>query len=78
MSDNTVGNAVKLAGELVITPGASLLLDGNIKQGIGHALAGLAAGVVLGPVGVVLVAANSLSLSVSEDKRPLHKHFVSS
>jgi len=63
--DNTIGNAVKLIGELAVLPGTSQLLDGNITSGAVHAALGLAAGALLGIPGVILVAANSYSQSVS-------------
>ena len=65
----TVGNAVKLVGE-VILPGASNLVDGNIKVGLGHTVVGLAAAAFLGPLALLLVKANSYSYSVSEKSLP--------
>jgi hypothetical protein len=77
MSDNTASNAIKLVSEGLITPGASLLLDGDIRRGGAHVLVGLAARALLGPVGWVLVAANSFSRSttgrsLSEQFTPRH------
>ena len=69
MSDKTVTNAVKLASE-IITPGGSLLLDGDIRRGGAHVLLGLAARALLGPVGWVLVAANSFSQSTTGKSLP--------
>lgn len=64
-----VGRAVKIAGE-TITPGASLILDGNLRLGILHVIgAGLLTGLV-GPIGSVLLAANSYSKSVSGKSLP--------
>jgi hypothetical protein len=57
-------NGIKIVGEAVI-PGASLLLDGRLGNGVAHALVGWGARIVLGPVGVVLVAADSYSKSVT-------------
>jgi uncharacterized protein DUF6072 len=57
-------NGVKIVGEALI-PGASLLMDGRLGNGAAHALVGLGARALLGPVGVVLVAADSYSKSVS-------------
>lgn len=65
MSDATVNNAVKLAGEGLIAPGTSLLLDGDIKGGAVHLVVGLAAKALLGPIGWVLVAADSFSRSTT-------------
>ena len=55
----------KLLGEVVLTPGTSLLLDGDIKGGMGHVVAGLLARVVFGVPGMLLVAANSYSTSLT-------------
>jgi len=63
-SSSTTQNAVKLVGEAVI-PGASLLMDGKILQGGAHLLAGAAAKVFLGPIGVALVIANSYAKSTT-------------
>jgi hypothetical protein len=65
MNDTIVNNAVKLAGEGLIAPGTSLLLDGDIKAGAGHVVAGLAAKALLGPVGWLLVAASSFAKSTT-------------
>ncbi len=67
----TVGNVIKLGGELLM-PGASGLVDGNIKAGVGHALLGVAGSALLGPLGSLLVKANSYSYSVSD--KHLHQH----
>lgn len=56
-------DGVKLTGELLLSPGVSLFLDGRIKPGVAHAGAGLLAKVALGPPGLLLVAANSYSVS---------------
>ena len=66
-----VGNTIKLVGELLL-PGASGLIDGNIKAGLGHTLLGVAGFALVGPVGLVLVKANSYAYSVSE--KHLHQH----
>ena len=68
-----VGNVMKLAGEYLL-PGASGLVDGNIKAGAGHTLLGLAGNALLGPAGLLLVKANSYSYSVSE--KHLHQHIM--
>jgi len=59
------GNTLKLVGE-VILPGASNLVDGDIKTGTAHLLLGVAARFLLGSLGLLLVQANSFSYSVSE------------
>ncbi len=68
-----VHRGVKLAGEALVAPGTSLLLDGQVLTGGAHLLGGLVAASVLGPVGWLLVAANSYSKSVTGDH--LHKQF---
>lgn len=68
-----IENAVKLAGELLM-PGASLLIDGKILQGGAHAVVGTLARVALGPVGLLLVAANSYA--TSSTGKSLLKQFV--
>jgi hypothetical protein len=77
MSNSTASNAIKLASEGLLTPGASLLLDGDIRRGGAHVLVGLAARALLGPVGWLLVAANSFSrsttgLGLTEQFAPRH------
>jgi len=58
-------NGVKLVGEAVLTPGASLILDGRLVEGALHAVVGLAAKALLGPIGLFLTAANSYSMSTT-------------
>ena len=60
-----ITNSVKLVGETLL-PGASLLMDGDIKKGAAHTIVGLVARSLLGPVGWGLVAANSFAKSVSD------------
>ena len=67
-------NGVKAASEALILPGSSLIMDGEVKQGLLHALGGVAARAVVGPIGWLYVAANSFSNSVSE--KHLHEHFI--
>jgi len=66
---NVLANGVKLLGEVTVTPGAGLLLDGKIGYGLLHAGLAVAATVTLGPVGAViargLLAVNSYSNSVN-------------
>lgn len=62
---DAVVNGVKLVGEGLVVPGSSLLLDGDVTRGIGHALAGVVAQALIGPLGWFLVAANSYATSVS-------------
>ena len=49
-----------------VAPGSSLILDGKVVAGGAHLLGGLVAKAVLGPIGVLLVAANSYSKSVTD------------
>lgn len=63
-SGDTLQNGLKILGETVC-PGASLLLDGKIKSGVLHAGGGFLAKLALGVPGLVLVAANSYSQSVT-------------
>ena len=67
MSDGIqqISNGVRLFGETLL-PGTSLLMDGRIKEGALHTVAGLAARSLLGPIGWGLVAANSYVKSVSD------------
>lgn len=62
---NTFTNGVKLVGETIL-PGASLLLDGKFVNGAAHAAAGIGARLALGPLGVVLICADSFSKSVTD------------
>jgi len=59
-----VARGLKLAGETV-APGASLILDGNVVAGAAHLIGGMIARAALGPIGLLLVAANSYSTSVT-------------
>lgn len=58
-------NGVKVLGEAALVPGASLLLDGKIKSGALHVGGGILAKLVFGLPGVLVVAANSYSKSVT-------------
>ncbi len=60
-----VSRGVKIAGEAFVVPGSSLILDGNLVAGGLHMAGGIAARVLLGPVGWFAVAANSYSKSVT-------------
>ena len=59
-----LARGLKLVGETV-APGASLLLDGEVASGVAHLVVGTLARLAFGPVGVLLVAADSYSKSVS-------------
>ncbi len=75
MEDTTGTRAIKLVGECFV-PGASLALDGNLKDGALHLAGGIVGRVVLGPLGWIYAAANSYSNSVTG--RHLHEHFTAS
>lgn len=68
-------NGIKLAGEALVAPGASLILDGNVVLGGAHFVGGLLAKSLLGPMGLFLVAANSYSKSVTGQHLTEHLKF---
>jgi hypothetical protein len=61
----TITNGVKLVGEAIL-PGTSLLMDGKFAEGAGHVVVGVGARIVLGPIGALVVAADSFSKSVAD------------
>lgn len=65
MNSSTIDNGVKLLGEVAV-PGGSLYLDGKIASGALHTIAGLALAPLVGPLGVLLVRANSYTTSVTD------------
>lgn len=74
MPEATINNAVKLASEGLVAPGASLLLDGDFKGGGAHLIVGLVAKALLGPIGWLLVAADSFSKSTTG--KNVYAHFT--
>jgi hypothetical protein len=56
----TVKTGLQFASEAVI-PGGSHLVNGDLKQAGIHAVAGIVAGALFGPIGVLVVAANSFA-----------------
>ena len=64
-----VRKAVKIAGELCITPGASLLVEGDVKKGAIHAGVGLVGCLILGFPAVVVVGASSFLKSLDAGAR---------
>jgi hypothetical protein len=60
-----LARSLKIAGELLVAPGSSLILDGKIASGGAHVLGGLFAGMIVGPLGWGLVAANSYAQSIT-------------
>src|SRR2546429_4087410 len=71
-------NAVKLVGDVVVLPGSSLLVQGRVLPGSAHAILGLLAsrflGTVAGPLGWILLAANSYAKASSG--LYLHDHVI--
>jgi hypothetical protein len=65
----SISKAIKIAGELCITPGASLLAEGDVKSGAIHAGVGLVAGLILGFPAIVLVGASSYLRSLHSTDR---------
>jgi len=64
MASNVVENGVKLVGETLL-PGTSLMIDGEIKSGLGHAALGILATAAFGPLAWIAVAADSYARSVT-------------
>ncbi|WP_277948887.1 DUF6072 family protein [Magnetospirillum sp. 15-1] len=58
-------NGAKLVGESVL-PGVSLLMEGKLVNGAVHTVLGLGAKALLGPAGLIIVAADSFSKSVTD------------
>ena len=73
MTDTTGTRAIKLVGECFL-PGASLALDGNLKDGALHLAGGIVGRMVFGPLGWIYAAANSYSNSVTG--KHFHEHFL--
>ena len=64
VKDETLGKAVKVTLDIGV-PGFSRYMDREYQEGALHTLLGLAAGIAMGPLGVWLVAANSISRSTT-------------
>lgn len=64
VSDATVARVTKSILDIGI-PGFSCYMDRDLKGGAIHTLAGLGASMVIGPMGMFLAAANSISRSSS-------------
>ncbi len=60
-----VSRGIKIAGEALVAPGSSLILDGDIVRGGIHLVGGLLAKAAIGPLGWFLIAANSYTKSVT-------------
>jgi hypothetical protein len=65
--NTAIENGLKMLGEYVL-PGGSLMLEGRVGAGLLHTAVGLASlallGPVAGPIGRLLVSANSYSSAV--------------
>ena len=48
-----------------IIPGGSHLVNGDLREGAVHFILGIAAGMALGPLGVLAIKANSLAKSTT-------------
>lgn len=60
-----VVNGAKFVADFTVLPGSSLLVDGKILEGGAHTIVGFVATRAIGPIGWILVAANSYSKSTS-------------
>ena len=52
-------NGVRLAGDTLVAPGTSLILDGQLGAGVARVAVGFAARAALGPIGWLAVAADA-------------------
>jgi hypothetical protein len=70
-----LANTAKLVGEIVVVPGVSLAVDGDVKAGALHAAAAIAGAMILGPfLGTAAWIASGLdSYSKSVTGRHLHQ-----
>ena len=71
-ANDIVARGVKIIGETCVVPGSSLILDGKIGPGLAHVVGGFVARWALGPIGLLAVAANSYSKSITDQH--LHEH----
>ncbi|HEX7175270.1 MAG TPA: DUF6072 family protein [Pyrinomonadaceae bacterium] len=63
--NNVVVTGLHVAGEYVF-PGGSNLVKGDFQQAALHAGAGILAAALFGPIGLLLVRANSLSVALTD------------
>lgn len=54
-----IANGIRLAGDTLIAPGSSQILDGKVGSGLGRFAIAAAARVVLGPIGWLVVGLDS-------------------
>lgn len=65
---------IEVASEVLLPlPGGSNLIKGDLTQAVVHAGLGIVARAFLGPIGLLLVSANSLSVALTD--RPLIESF---
>jgi hypothetical protein len=72
VNDSTIARVTKSVVDIGV-PGFSCYMDRDYSAGVLHTLGGLGASMVLGPVGMWMFAANSISRSSSG--RNLWEHF---
>ena len=65
LEDKPFSNALRLAGDTLIAPGTSLIIDGKIADGAAHVAVGIAARAVFGPIGWLAVAADAYAKSTT-------------
>lgn len=64
-ANQTISNGLRLAGDTLIAPGMSQVLDGNVGAGVGRFLVAVAARAVLGPIGWLAVGLDSYAKSTT-------------
>jgi len=64
-ANNPVVTGIQVVGEYMF-PGGSNLVKGDFKQAAIHAGTGLLAGALFGPLGLLLVKTNSLSVALTD------------
>lgn len=70
VTNDPLKTGIHVASEYILPlPGGSNLIKGDVKQAVIHAGLGLVARSLLGPLGLLLVSVNSLSVALTE--RPL-------
>lgn len=67
VTEDPVKAGLGVASEIIFPlPGGSNLIKGDVKQAVIHAGLGVVARAILGPVGLLLVSLNSLSVALTE------------
>jgi hypothetical protein len=62
---NLLMNGVLAIADFGLLPGASQLVEGQVKSGVLHAVTGLLAGAVFGPLGWLAVGADSYAKTLT-------------